>query len=178
MIRRTSILLSVGTLICVGLSTASAAAARPTTLLTDDFSRSFAVRPSLIWTSGDGSTGLGKLPAASRYSSARRDGRGWLHWSSWSNAQANGTGTLWTNDCTPSCGAGTYHLIYATLHAFRARHGRFTRFKVVGWPFPQRGPVRTGSGDPMPPCSVTVLRLVPGGPGYVWGGPGFGGCLP
>ena len=74
-------------------------------------------------------------------------------WSSWSNIQAIGSGTVDENDCTPFCYDGHFHTQTAdlTLYAPRIWHNHlvFTR-------------VRVHLHGPLPPSNVTtyVLTLV------------------
>jgi hypothetical protein len=107
-------------LIVVGSGTAWA---RPLPrLLTQDANSPFRVRPMTVGYTGDGTGYVGKFPTHRH--------RGFLHWKIWSHQQAQGTATIWLNNCTPSCAGGSFHSYSGSVRAFRVRHGEFTRMTL------------------------------------------------
>lgn len=89
-------------------------------VLTESFSRRFAVRPRTISYTGDGSAFLGRLPAAGRP-------RGRLKWDTWNRRRAKGHGTIWFKVCPVTCADHYYAAYKATVRLSRNRRGRFTR---------------------------------------------------
>ena len=120
MASRTALLI-LALLVC----SASSAEALPGALTQTGHGPPFAVRPAQIIYTGDGSgvlggfTGNGPLP---------RFGR--LHWSSWTNIQAHGSGAVWLDDCTPNCAEGTFHPYAVSIRAFAPHGGHFTRLTL------------------------------------------------
>ncbi|MEO6859813.1 MAG: hypothetical protein ABI323_14720 [Solirubrobacteraceae bacterium] len=114
-------------------------------LLTQDGHNPFRVRPVTIGYTGDGTGYVGKFPIQPH--------RGFLHWKVWNHQRAQGTATIWLNNCTPSCAGGSFHSYRGSVRAFRVRHGDFTRmtlsFRYQGRSVTdERGLVNTSSPDP------------------------------
>lgn len=84
------------------------------------------VRPATISFTGDGTGYVG-----GRTTSPRHYGRGGIRWLSWTQRSAFGRGYVWISDCRPYCAAGHFHKHRGTVRATRARHGLFTRLKIV-----------------------------------------------
>jgi hypothetical protein len=76
------------------------------------------VKPYSIVDSGDGSSLIAGTPLHRGSSTDRHFGR--IRWTRWSYANgANGTGTLWLDNCNPACAGGTFFGYPVTLHAYR-----------------------------------------------------------
>lgn len=97
-----------------------AAASRLPTILTVSVGNEFAVRPSTIDYSGTGTGVIGKFSPK----------QGHWHWQRWNRASADGTGTIWIDDCVPLCIAGTFHAYNGNVLANRVRNGHFTLIKL------------------------------------------------
>jgi hypothetical protein len=124
---RTRVALAVATLLASFAGMASmASASRLPTLLTIG-GGAFRVRPTTIDYTGDGTGVIGILPRARPRGSA---GRGSLAWRYWTQTSAYGVGTIWLDDCTPDCAAGTLYAHPGTVLAYRVRNSRFTRLKL------------------------------------------------
>lgn len=95
-------------------------------MLDNNFSAEFVRRPATVIPFGNGaaiSTIVGRLTAT----------RGQpIHWRTWNNTSAFGSGTMWENDITPSIAEGHWHGHAATLYAHRVVHGRYTRMTLRG----------------------------------------------
>ena len=66
-----------------------------------------------------GFTGKGPFP---------RFGR--LNWPSWTDTQAQGSGAVWLDDCTPNCAQGAFHPYASQVRAFAPHGGHFTRLTL------------------------------------------------
>jgi hypothetical protein len=89
----------------------------------------FRVRPFLVVYTGDGSGLLGGRYRHPRRHFPRNFGR--LHWRHWGHHVARTHGTVWLDDCRPSCAAGHFHGHRAGIRAHRVRHHHFTRLRIV-----------------------------------------------
>jgi hypothetical protein len=103
----------------------------------------FAVRPTMVGFTGDGTGFVGKLP----------NGRGsGIRWSTWTAESAAGSGQIWINDCTPDCADGSFAPFEGTIYADRPRGGRFThlavQFRDGGRTVKHYRTLRHASGDP------------------------------
>ena len=103
---------------------ASAASARLPTVLTQDSTRVFVVRPATIGYTGDGTGIIGGRDGTD----ARHPGR--LRWPVYNRRQGVGTGIVWLDDCEPDCADGAFHPYAARVHVFTPKHGHFTRLTV------------------------------------------------
>lgn len=105
----------------------------------------FAVRPTMMILSGDGSGILGKLPKwVTKHGVGRHfsgPNRGYLTWQFWTASQAMregygqqpgayAYGTYWIDNCIPDCATGSYHSHDAAITAWRTRSGRYTWMQV------------------------------------------------
>jgi len=113
----------------LALLTAAAVAAAPATasarlprLFTGGHPQ-FAVRPSAVGYTGDGTGFLGGIDATD-------NDWGHLRWKLWTHWRAYAVGVDWLNDCDPSCAEGTFHAHRARVLATRVRHSKFTRLKI------------------------------------------------
>jgi hypothetical protein len=94
--------------------------------------RNVQVRPRVISFTGDGTGFFGGF---TRRSAVRRPSRvhlqwaGRLHWTVWNGDAARAGGAAWLNDGIPDDARGTFHPYPASLHAYRLRHGLFTRLR-------------------------------------------------
>lgn len=94
---------------------------RPT-LLKEESSNSFAIRPATVVPSGDGAFLMGKL---------YKTGRGHaIRWQSWSSSKAHGIGTVWIDNGIPNEAQGTFFGHAGSISASRVRGGRFTRMTI------------------------------------------------
>jgi hypothetical protein len=108
-------------------SSARAASTLPT-LLTQDYTTAFRVRPAGIgFGISDNIVVTGRV--SSSQFKARHDGH--IQWTSWTGAQATGVGTQWQNDCSPSCPTGTYRPKSVTIRVYDPIHGRFSALSVT-----------------------------------------------
>jgi hypothetical protein len=109
-------------IVALALAPASASAAGLPGLLTGTgHGRPFAVRPAQIIYTGDGS---GILGGFSGHGPLPRFGA--LRWTFWTQRQAQGSGAVWLDDCTPNCAQGAFHPYAVTVHASDPRGGHFT----------------------------------------------------
>jgi hypothetical protein len=99
----------------------------------------FAVRPSTIYYTGDGSGVIGRLPSAYRAVGKRPGG---LRWKVWNGTRAIGVGTVWIKSCVPDCAGSPFYSHRLTITATRVRHGYFTsmtlRYPYGGKPVTDR----------------------------------------
>lgn len=103
----------------------ASAARRLPTLLTGWYRR-YAVRPSTIYYTGDGSGVLGVLR---RGGGERGRGRGFLRWTRWGTRGAHGIATVWIKRGTPTA-TSRFSRFAATVDAARVRGGHFTRMTL------------------------------------------------
>lgn len=86
------------------------------------------VKPSTIQYTGDGSGFL---------AGSHKQGRsfGSLHWSTWNEGEALGSGADWINNCTPDCAGGHFNDYAVKLKLYAAKtvggHDVFTRMDVT-----------------------------------------------
>lgn len=93
----------------------------------------FAIRPKTVsgWT-GSGTQVLGGKSNNPPTGHSPNGSFGRINWKRWSRGRARGRGVLWTNDCRPSCGNGTWRGEGPYLvSAFRVRQGHFTRLRLT-----------------------------------------------
>jgi hypothetical protein len=79
------------------------------------------------------------VSAPSRYTLTCADGGIWLEglrWSAWGAPTGHASGTLWENDCTPSCADGHTHPYPASVTVSGLAGGRYTRLHVSAPPAP------------------------------------------
>lgn len=114
--------LALAVLVALGLC-AAASAARPPGLLSEQ-DGAFAVRPRTIVYTGDGTGVVGRLGHGS-------NARGGIDWEVWGPRLAYGVGTVWLDDCTPDCAAGTYRAHGVRVLADAPAGGRFTRLTLL-----------------------------------------------
>jgi hypothetical protein len=125
-------------------TTTTTAANRPR-LLKEDFSARFGVRPATLDPTGDGSIVIGQLGKRGHH----------IRWHAWNNVGALGLATVWVDNGIPTVAQGTFQGFGGALHAFRARHGRFTRLTVH---YRRAGKIKT--------LSLALEHL--GTPGWTW----------
>jgi hypothetical protein len=132
------------------------ASGRLPTLLTEDFSTTFAVRPAQIVPTGD-SSGIigGPAPWIGRDPSPKtpRGQFGRIDWTSWTSSRATGVAVAWLDNGKPDEADGTYFPESVTVTATRVSGGRFTRLELT----PRNG---KPAGPPY------VLKPAPNG--YIW----------
>jgi len=107
------------------LSSAGAAEGLPGLLTQTGHGPPFAVRPAQVVYTGDGSGVLGGFTGKGPFS---RFGR--LSWPSWTDTQAQGSGAVWLDNCTPNCAQGTFHPYASQVRAFAPHGGHFTRLTL------------------------------------------------
>jgi len=77
-----------------------------------------------------------------------------LRWASWTETQAVGTGTLWYNDCSPSCASGHYHYVPGTKvtlsRPVRSATGRTVWSRILTEPQPPGYATGPYDGGPVP----------------------------
>lgn len=105
--------------VVVGASTATASG---NTVLTGE-GRDFQVRPSLIGYTGDSTGYFGRRTWGGQ--------RGYVTWQKWGRFSARGVGTLWLNNCRPSCAEGGWGSRKAHIHLGMPRNGRFTAMTLT-----------------------------------------------
>jgi hypothetical protein len=114
--------LLIAAVAAAGLTASTALAANPLpTLLTGSGENAFAVRPATINYTGDGSGVLGRFPSKNK---------GFLRWTSWGPQAAMATGTVWLNDCQPSCAGGQFRAYNVRLTADHVRGAHFTQMTL------------------------------------------------
>jgi hypothetical protein len=106
-------------------SSAGAAEGLPGLLTQTGHGPPFVVRPAQVVYTGDGSGVLGGFTGKGPFP---RFGR--LSWPSWTDAQAQGSGAVWLDDCTPNCAQGTFHPYASQVRAFAPHGGHFTRLTL------------------------------------------------
>jgi hypothetical protein len=69
-----------------------------------------------------------------------------IHWTTWTRREARGIGTMYFNQCNPTCYANNFARYTLTLRASRVRAGRYTRLLLTyRWPGHTRQlPLRLG----------------------------------
>ena len=91
-------------------------------------SGAFAVKPPVIYMSGDSSLVIG---GAGFYDNPGVSlGLGRIRWTTYNRSRAVGWGLEEWNDCNPSCGGGTVHPYPVKLVATRVRANRYTRMSM------------------------------------------------
>lgn len=143
--------------VAVCMAGSAPASARLPTLLTEDFSTTFVVRPAQIVPSGDGSTIIGgPAPWIGRNPTPSKPGSqaGRIDWTSWSSSRATGVAVEWLDNGKPDEANGTYFPQYVNLTATRVRGGRFMLLSLT---------LRNGK----PGRETFVLKRAP--TGYIWG---------
>jgi hypothetical protein len=108
-------------IVTLALVPAAGASGLPGLLTGTGHGKPFAVRPAQIIYTGDGS---GVLGGFSGHGALPRFGA--LKSASWTQRQAQGSGAVWLDDCTPNCAQGTFHRYAVTVHAADPRGGHFT----------------------------------------------------
>jgi hypothetical protein len=130
--------------VLAGLAVVASLAAAPTVaaspalpvLFTGLVGSTFRVRPPIIggWT-GDANGFIGGSQgraAAGRGRNTPTSSFGHIAWTTWTAEKAIGKGVPWVNDCTPTCGNGTFGPDRATkVVAATPQDGRFTRLTFV-----------------------------------------------
>ncbi len=121
-----SVLLAAALLLATAMP-AGASASAPR-LLQFDSSSHFTVRPAtLSFGVGGGLLVLG--PGVSQ--TAFRAGHdGHIRWTRWNATSARGLGTVWIDQCRPSCAAGKYATYPVTAQASQVVNGRYTRLML------------------------------------------------
>lgn len=89
--------------------------------LTWESGDAFSVRPQLIVYTGDAAGLIGRHPGTKK---------GKIIWSSWTAKAAKGRGSVWLNNCNPSCAEGTYIRYRGRVSLTRPRKGHFTRLSI------------------------------------------------
>lgn len=108
--------------VAVGIGASGPASADTNTVLVNDSSSTFEVRPSLIGYTGDATGYVGRRTWGGK--------RGYLRWKTWNNYSAYGVGTVWSNTCEPSCADGGWRSRKGRVQLGRPKNGRFT-FMVI-----------------------------------------------
>jgi hypothetical protein len=106
---------------------ASAAGGPPRLLRFDDTTR-FAVRPATLAFGADG--GVLVLGPRVSHASFRARRYGHIRWNYWRAMTAHGVGTVWINQCRPTCAAGHYVSHPVVVVATRVVHGHYTRLAL------------------------------------------------
>jgi hypothetical protein len=139
------------------LARAAVASGPLPTVLTQDSTAAFAVKPTQIVVSANGTVVIGgptawngRKPAPNH--PASQFGR--ITWRSWSATQATGVATEWGESGRPNVAEGTYLAANFNIVASRVRDGHFTRLTLT-----QR------NGKP----GRETLALRRAGAGYTWG---------
>lgn len=130
------------------LGAPAAAAARLPGVLTQDAHHPFVVRPAVIGYTGDGTGLIGGTDGTS----AQHPGH--LRWPTYNDRQGVGRGTVWLNDCDPSCAEGEFSGVPVAVHVFSPKNGHFTRMTL------QYTYNRKHYTD------KRAIRHIPGGDGY------------
>ncbi len=102
---------------------AGPATAGVNTVLTNDSTTEFEVRPSLIGYTGDGTGYFGRRTWGSK--------RGYVKWQKWGSYSARGVGTLWLNNCRPACYNGSWNSRKAHIQLGSPLNGRFTAMTLT-----------------------------------------------
>jgi hypothetical protein len=103
----------------------AASSAKLPGLLTLLGSNQFAVRPSVIGYTGDGTGYIGGSEGRGRINGKNEFGH--IAWLTWTNQAATGTGALWIDTGVPNDAEGTFSSVPVKLRAFAPRDGHFTR---------------------------------------------------
>jgi len=76
----------------------------------------------------------------------RHQGAG-IHWALWTRREARGVGTMYFNQCNPTCYSHNFARYTVTLRAGRVRAGRYTRLLLTyRWPgHIRQSPLRLGA---------------------------------
>ncbi|MEI2641436.1 MAG: hypothetical protein V9G10_03650 [Candidatus Nanopelagicales bacterium] len=106
----------------VAMALASPVAADTNTVLANDSSRDFQVRPSVIGYTGDGTGYVGKRTWGAK--------RGYLTWKKWGGHSAYGVGTVWLNNCDPYCYNGSWLSRKGWVQLGSVRNGKFTAMTI------------------------------------------------
>ena len=116
--------LAVGVLsaagVLVGLQPAGAAS---NTVLAEDSTSHFEVKPSVIGYTGDATGYLGKRTWGAM--------RGYLKWTRWNSYSASGVGTVWLNNCRPSCSNGGWSSRKGWVQLGAPKRGKFTVMTIT-----------------------------------------------
>lgn len=69
-----------------------------------------------------------------------------IHWTLWTRREARGVGTMYFNQCNPTCYSHNFARYTLTLRATRVRSGRYTRLELTyRWPgHTRQTPLRLG----------------------------------
>jgi len=116
--------LVLGALVFLALPSSSLAQTTPT-MLANEFSSDFEVRPANVAYTGDGTAVLG-----GRNGTPGTGDFGRLHWRHWRRRGASAVGVDWLNNCRPDCARGSFRPHPVALHLDRVRHARFTRMVI------------------------------------------------
>ena len=136
----TAILLSVGAVPAAGRGSSS-----PRLL---EMAGLFAVRPGFMALEPPGSaTVMGYILGPHEPFRAYGHHGAGIHWTVWTRREASGTGTMYFNQCNPTCYSNNFARYTVALRASRVRSGRFTRLLLVyRWPgHVRRSPLRLGA---------------------------------
>lgn len=93
------------------------------TVLVNDSSSTFKVRPSLIGYTGDGTGYFGRRTWGGK--------RGYVKWQKWGSYSARGVGTVWLNNCQPACYNGKWKSRKGWIQLGAPRNGKFTTMTVT-----------------------------------------------
>jgi len=107
----------------------------------------FAVRPGFMALEPPGSsTVMGYILGPHRSLSAYGHQGAGIHWTVWTRQAARGVGTMYFNQCNPTCFSHNFARYSVTLQASRARSGRYTRLLLTyRWPgHTRQSPLRLG----------------------------------
>ena len=128
-------------------------------LLRSDMSAAFVVRPATMSFGCCGQRVIGG-PAGS--GAAFQPGQlGSIDWTHWGATRAAGLGTLWIDNCVPSCTSGTFQPRPVSIRATGVVNGRYTQLLLI-WSL---GNVRTLDQRTLESVSSA------GGPAYQWFAP-------
>jgi hypothetical protein len=126
--RRLIVAASVAACLLLGGALPAIAAGRAPRLLRFDDTTRFAVRPATLSFGADGGVLVLGPGVTQTGFHARRDGH--IHWTAWTARSARGAGSVWINQCRPSCAAGHYTRYPVALGASRVVNGRYTRLTL------------------------------------------------
>ena len=117
-------LLAVGTVVAATvIASVPPASASTNTVLANDSSSDFEVRPSQIGYTGDGTGYFGRRDWGRK--------RGYVRWQKWGSYSAHGVGTVWLNNCQPYCYNGAWSSRKGWIQLGSPRNGRFTAMTIT-----------------------------------------------
>lgn len=122
---RTVRMISAAAAVAIAMAVAvpGLASAGTNTVLVNDSSSTFEVRPSLIGYTGDATGYVGRRTWGGK--------RGYMRWKTWNIYSAYGVGTVWLNTCNPSCADGGWRSRKGWVQLSVPKNGRFTDMTIT-----------------------------------------------